>query len=310
MCDRNYTDFSRSSGVWFQALKLVLRAFLHEVCHLQLPTPVSAHLLAVFILIGCPLSKIQLRQSCLFIAMSDLSKWLNKFGNWNTKRTKTTCSIFSIPNELLCEVISDSVTSPVVEKESQPHTISTEDRGRTCRACNLTFLEQSEQQLHFKCELHRINLKRSLAGLEPLESLSGANTDSTGTGRVHFAEEADQSSSDDDDDDEDLIYSADNDLDTEIYEDVESEGLNLPRVYTTEEGVARKYSSKQDGPQYLFSPRKDALWDISVSVGALHDSVNINQYEVEPWTLLSKAVQKIQGNCSIKWQILIGMMHC
>lgn len=244
--------------------------------------------------------------------MSDLSKWLNKFGNWNTKRTKTTCSIFSIPNELLCDVKADCSTSHVVEAEVQLQTGSSEDRGRTCRACNLTFVEQSEQQQHFKCELHRINLKRNLAGLEPLGSITGAESSNaqnmtSGVGRVHFAEDANQSSSDDEDDEEDLIYSADNDLDNENYEEVEGEGSNLPKVYTTEEGIARKYSSKQDGPQYLFSPRKDAFWDISVSVGALHDTVNTNPYEIEPWTLLSKAVQRIQGIGCTKLQLLIEM---
>jgi hypothetical protein len=232
--------------------------------------------------------------------MSDLCKWLNKFGNWNAKRSKSTCSIFSIPNELLCDVKADSSTFHVVEMESQSQINSSEDKGRTCRACNLTFVEQSEQHQHFKCELHRINLKRSLAGLEPLGSLPGiesSNTqnDSAGAGRVHFAEDVDQSSSDEEDDDEDLIYGVDNDLDIENYEDLESEESKIPKVYTTEEGVARKYSSKQDGPQYLFSPRKDAFWDISVSVAALHDTANTDPYRIEPWTLLSKAVQRIQG---------------
>jgi hypothetical protein len=245
--------------------------------------------------------------------MGDLSKWLNKFGDWNTKRTKSTCSIFSIPNGLLCDVKADSSTFRVVEMESQPLISSSEeDKGRTCRACNLTFVEQSEQQQHFKCELHRINLKRRLAGLEALGSLSGiesSNTqnNSTEVGRVHFAEEVDQSSSDDEDDDGDPIYSVDND-DIEYYEDVEIEGSKIPQVYTTEEGVARKYSSKQDGPQYLFSPRKDAFWDISVSVAALHDTANTNPYEIEPWTLLSKAVQRIQGIRCKKLQLLIEMM--
>jgi hypothetical protein len=231
--------------------------------------------------------------------MSDLSKWLNKFGSWNAKRTKTTCSIFSIPNELLCDVKADSSAVNVVQTVLQSQVSSSEDRGRTCRACNLTFAEQSEQQQHFKCELHRINLKRSLVGLEPLDSLAGTESSNTqnitnAVGRVHFAEEADQSSSDEDDD-EDLIYSAENDMDTDNYEDAESEESNISKSYTTEDGVARKYISKQDGPQYLFSPQKDTLWDISVSVGALHDTVNTNPYEIEPWTLLSKAVQRIQG---------------
>jgi hypothetical protein len=245
--------------------------------------------------------------------MSDLSKWLNKFGHWNTKRTKSTCSIFSIPNELLCDVKADSSTFCVVEMESQSQISSSEeDKGRTCRACNLTFVEQSEQQQHFKCELHRINLKRRLAGLEALESLtsiesSNTQNKSTDVGRVHFAEEVDQSSSDDEDDDGDLIYSVGND-DIEYYEDVESEVSKTPQVYTTEEGVARKYSSKQDGPQYLFSPRKDAFWDISVSVAALHDTSNTNPYEIEPWTLLSKAVQRIQGIRCKKLQLLIEMI--
>ena len=233
-------------------------------------------------------------------AICDIGKWLKKYGTWNAKRTKATSSIFAIPNNLLCSSSSEKAVSLQEEKGLITQSTSTEDRGRTCRACCLTFLEQVDQLQHFKSELHRINLKRNLVGLTPLVEINSDDVDKMDgevkTVKAGMAEVADDSSSDEDDA-TDQIYSTEECFDAEINDD-QQDGGSQKKEYITEEGIARKVSSSHDGPQYLFSPKKSSLWDFSTSVGVLHDNSGVNTYEVEPWTLLSSAVSRIQG---AKW---------
>ncbi|XWS70589.1 hypothetical protein CRYUN_Cryun03dG0059900 [Craigia yunnanensis] len=37
--------------------------------------------------------------------------------------------------------------------------------GLTCNACNIEFVDDSEQKLHYKSDWHRYNLKRKVAGV-------------------------------------------------------------------------------------------------------------------------------------------------
>ena len=239
------------------------------------------------------------------VCVSELDKWLKRFGAWNTKRTKATCSIFSIPNKLLCNQfveVESAVTVPVTVSSTHQSS-TTDEKGLTCRACNVIFPDHFEQQQHFKSDLHRINLVRNLAGKEPFKELSneepesGSSASEGGRG-VHFAEnEGDSSGSDEEDD---LIYTAADFFDQGQSDDEREDNLAQRRIeYVTDEGVARKYISKQDGPQYLFSPRTDNSWDISVSVGVLHETTNVDSYRVEPWSLLSKAVHRVQGELKL-----------
>ena len=178
---------------------------------------------------------------------------------------------------------------------------STEERGRTCRACCLTFLEQVDQLQHFKSELHRINLKRNLVGLTPLVEINSDDIDKIDgeakTSKIGLAEAADDSSSDEDDA-ADQIYYTEECLDAEDDDD-QQDGISQKKEYVTDEGTARKVSSSHDGPQYLFSPNKTSFWDISTSVAILHDNGGVNTYEVEPWSLLSNAVSSIQGRSTL-----------
>ena len=228
----------------------------------------------------------------------DHAKWLKKFGSWNLKRTRATTSIFDIPINLLCDVSGEDNQAPATEMSSLVRgDEDREDRGRTCRACNLIFLQQAEQQQHFKTELHRINLKRNLAGLDPLVDTSGLDGDNEGPVKgVRFAEEKEKNtgnSSSDEDEEVDQIYSADD------YFDDESGGElpagRAPSEYVTGQGAARKHLSKQEGPQYVFSSAREALstWDFSVSVGAL--GVTGSAFDLKPWGLLSRAIETAQG---------------
>ena len=237
--------------------------------------------------------------------VSELDKWLRRFGAWNTKRTKATCSIFSIPNKLLCNQfveVKSAVTVPEIVSNTN-HLGCSDEKGLTCRACNVTFPDHFEQQQHFKSDLHRINLVRNLAGKEPIQELKNENLElgsisSDGGRLVHFAENEGNISGSDEE--EDLIYTAADFFDEGQSDDERAENVAERRIeYITEEGVARKYISKQDGPQYLFSPRTDISWDISVSVGVLHDTTNVDSYSVEPWSLLSRAVHRIQGEVKL-----------
>lgn len=234
------------------------------------------------------------------------AKWLKQFGSWNTKRTRATTNIFCVPNNLLCGIINKNAIS--ISEATVPYQLrpDVEEKGRTCRACKLTFLEQCDQQQHFKTELHRINLKRNLVGLEPLEKItaeapSGSSSDSTIVTRgVHFADEkkpGDSSSDEEEEEEIDHIYSPADYFDDEMIESDSSAARN-PIEYVTPEGVARKHLSKQDGPQYVFSSNKESLstWDFSVSVGALHEASNVSTFDVQPWTLLAETIQTLQGS--------------
>lgn len=235
-------------------------------------------------------------------SMSELAKWLKRFGTWNTKRTKATCSIFSVPNKLLCNqfVEEKSLVTASETTSSSHHLGNTDEKGLTCRACNLTFVEHLEQQQHFKSDLHRINLVRNLAGKKPITELIGENLESSseipdGGRGVHFADNEGNSSGSDGEED-DLIYTAADFFDERLSDDEQEIEIGHRRIeYIADEGVARKHISKQDGPQYLFSPKSDTAWDISVSLGVLHDTTNVDSYTVDPWSLLSRAVHRIQG---------------
>lgn len=101
----------------------------------------------------------------------EVGTWLKFHGLWNKARTKATVSLFSIPRGLPLYQDSDSA---IVGTESLSYDFANVvssiegDRGLTCRACNLVFTQPNEQHIHFKSDLHRINLKRSLRGLAPL----------------------------------------------------------------------------------------------------------------------------------------------
>ena len=105
-------------------------------------------------------------------SVDEIGTWLKFHGLWNKARTKATVSLFSIPRGLpLCNEI-DAATAVGTESLSYDfaNVVSSieGDRGLTCRACNLVFTQPNEQHRHFKSDLHRINLKRSLRGLAPL----------------------------------------------------------------------------------------------------------------------------------------------
>ena len=234
----------------------------------------------------------------------DHAKWLTLFGSWNAKRTRATTSIFDVPNNLLCERLKiEIVTVPPATSRLETKQ-ELEEKGRTCRACNLVFSELYEQQQHFKTELHRINLKQKLAGLEALVEIPVDYHDVTSSGSsiagvkgVHFADVkgADESSSDEEED-LDVIYS-----EADYFEEADQQEAAVgryPTEFITKEGIARRFISKQDGPQYNFSSNRESLsaWDFTVSVGVLHEASSVSCFEVQPWTLLSEAVQKLQGS--------------
>lgn len=238
-----------------------------------------------------------LKQNETAEAVCEIGQWLKKFGTWNSKRTKATSTIFSIPNNLLCNSFSEITAPLLAEKVLITQISSTEEKGRTCRACCLTFLEQVDQLQHFKTELHRINLKRNLVRLAPLAEIDSDDLNridgEAKAAKAGMVEAADDSSSDEDEATDQIYYTEDC-FDAEINDDQQDRG-SQKKEYITEEGIARKVSSSHDGPQYLFSPKKSSNWDFSTSVGVLHDNGGVNIYEVEPWALLSNAVGRIQG---------------
>ena len=97
------------------------------------------------------------------------------------------------------------------------------DRGLTCRACNLVFTQPNEQHIHFKSDLHRINLKRSLRGLAPLHDDSvmvHGTTVGTTTGQEEVVDPVDEGNDDDEEEDDeeeeatdDILASAEDYLD-------------------------------------------------------------------------------------------------
>ena len=233
----------------------------------------------------------------------DHAKWLKQFGSWNAKRTKATTTIFAVPNNMICDIAKNGSMGAPVAISSVYTQNDIEDRGRTCRACNLIFLEQHEQQQHFKTELHRINLKRNLAGLDSIAQICGTSDDNAngcisldGVKGVHFADEKEAGgSSSDEEEDVDYIYSS-ADYFEEANEEVTDAG-RYPTEYVTEQGTVCRYLSKQDGPQYVFSSNRESLstWDFTVSIGALHEASSVNAFEVQPWALLSDTVRRLQG---------------
>lgn len=242
----------------------------------------------------------------------DHAKWLKLFGSWNAKRTRATTSIFDIPNDLLCDRLKNEIMTVPTTTSCLDTQQELEEKGRTCRACNLVFTGLYEQQQHFKTELHRMNLKQKLAGLESLveipadyHDVTSSGSSITGVKGVRFADVkgADESSSDEEED-LDFIYSEADYFEEAVQQDT-AVG-RYPTEYITNEGKARRFISKQDGPQYIFSSSRESLspWDFTVSVGVLHEASSVSSFEVQPWTLLSEAVQKLQGTYQLYFSSL------
>jgi hypothetical protein len=230
-----------------------------------------------------------------------LEKWLKHNSFWNKKRTKATCSLFSVPQELLCSVKKE-VGSIIV---AQVNRSLLEDRGKTCRACNLSFTQTEEQQQHFKTELHRINLKRNLNGLAPIANIDEVIDTNIKRREVSFANEIKNDENDSSEDEEEDIFTAMDYLEDELNGNNDKPFSKTLPEYHSENGPARKYFSKSDGPQYLFSPSKEPLWDFSLSVAALHSTSDVDIFEVKPWNLLSDTIQSIQDKSGTMWCVLI-----
>ena len=148
----------------------------------------------------------------------EVGTWLKFHGLWNKARTKATVSLFSIPRGLPLFHDSDSAT---VGTESLSYDFANVvsclegDRGLTCRACNLVFTQPNEQHSHFKSDLHRINLKRSLRGLAPLHDdtvMVHGTTVGTITGQEEVVDPVDERNDDDEEDEEEEEEEATDDI--------------------------------------------------------------------------------------------------
>lgn len=228
-----------------------------------------------------------------------LEAWLKKRGGWNGTKKSTKVSLFALPIECIpCLATTSIETIDSIETKSQRVSIAdigvTTNRGLTCIACQLTFGDVREQQLHFKSDLHLINLKRRVHGLTAL--LSGdVDTNESLDSRI------DPSLGEDDGEDSDS--SEDRDLDND-FEASQQETLQNAE-YRNELGCIKKEFSAQRGPTLHLWDVNLPQWELVVSTGLFATSSAFHTREwnsaseaakPSPWTQLSTQIEHIRRN--------------
>ena len=233
-------------------------------------------------------------------SQQQLDAWLKKRGGWNGTKKSTKVSIFALPVECIpClsaggnDSVDTSAESAVVKAEPTEITKST-SRGLTCIACHLVFDDVREQQLHFKSDVHLLNLKRRVHGLSALLNSDADTNDLAETGKDPVSTEEDDEGSDGSEDRE-------ADIDTDTFS---SENF-LPTGFTNEVGSISKEFSAQRGSTLHLRDVQLPQWELVVSTGMFPSgsvfhtrewSNHTDASQPSPWAQLSAQVEHIRRN--------------
>jgi hypothetical protein len=228
-------------------------------------------------------SNFQLRENI----MSELGDWLKHNALWNSKKNRATTSLFLLPptfisDQLLQEVpaYDTPVEDPSITFVSARIEGSEEERGLTCRGCSLTFETKAHQYVHFKSELHRLNLKRKLRGLEPIRNVSESDDAAANDKDIDGNDEGSDNSSDESDNDapresldefriEDYLDEVDDGPQRSQNGKISEAKQHSPLELHSPKGLVKRVFSHTEGPMLLFSPSQSPAWDFTVSAAAI-----------------------------------------
>ena len=195
------------------------------------------------------------------LLMTDIDQLLERVSSKILKKGDYFSSIFDVSCECI-DIKYDSNNSSFKSAEnidsfagSDGTANNVSGHGLTCLGCALLFESRDAQLLHFKTDLHRVNLKRRLLGREPLSSIEDITDDEVIKidGVVPVA--SDDSSSSDDEDEMRTQF------DESVRDDVISSG---PTQCTWSGYTITKSISKTYGSQFIFqSP--NSSWTIMIS---------------------------------------------
>ena len=258
-----------------------------------------------------------------------LGQWLKFHGLWNKARTKATVSLFALPADLPLPSAGDGpatavggtsdVAAVAFEFATVVSVTDSGDRGLTCRACHIAhFASQADQHTHFKSELHRVNLKRSLSGLPPLADLAAGGAEAgadAGSGRGGGKGSGDDDQEDDDEDDEneeeeaedDVLASADDYLAgtaAATAADADTAPSARGTSAVSAQGTVTKVLTKSDGPLYLFAPAAAPAWEMALSVVAVHRPVGPG-VDASLWPALGRALSGARERPGNMWGVLM-----
>jgi transcription elongation factor Elf1 len=131
-------------------------------------------------------------------------------------------------------------------------------RGLTCITCGLKFLSHSEQQTHFKSDLHLVNLKRKLAGkaikAQAQELDTEVAVDASSIDAIALQQQESESSEE----------SEGSDQEKDVKEEVEEDSLR-PAEVRTSEGVLKRECSAHRGPAFHVQDASIPGWEAVLS---------------------------------------------
>lgn len=228
--------------------------------------------------------------------VQQLESWLKKRGGWNGTKKSTKVSLFSLPLDCIpClkqrHDADEDQSGPQVHKSTGVvDAVVSASRGLTCIACQLTFNEVREQQLHFKSDLHLVNLKRRVQGLTALLSSDAASSDSVDINKDAPAEEDEDSDSNEE-------------RDTDFANETNNEVFQ-PSGFTNALGSITKEFSSQRGPTLRIKDASLPNWELVVSTGmfATDSAFHTREWNTNdeampsPWDQLSLQVERIRQN--------------
>lgn len=232
-------------------------------------------------------------------SQQQLDAWLKKRGGWNGTKKSTKVSIFALPVECIpclsaCGNDNGDASAESVEVKPAPtELVKSASRGLTCIACHLVFEDVREQQLHFKSDLHLLNLKRRVHGLSALLNSDADTNDLAETGK-------DPASTEEDDEGSDGSEDREVDVDTDT---ISSENF-LPTGFANEIGSISKEFSAQRGSTLHLRDVQLPQWELVVSTGMFpggsvfhtREWSSAEASQPSPWAQLSAQVDHLRRN--------------
>jgi hypothetical protein len=232
-----------------------------------------------------------------------LDKWLQTSGGWKGKRRIAKVSIFKFRFDLI-PALRDVDDSPSSDTAKRPDTIAEEPlfaptRGLTCLACMLSFPDLHSQQLHFKSQLHRVNLSRKLKGQAPLgveELKNGPEGKGAPAGDAPQEDDDDGSCWDSEEDSEEAAVDRWN-VDSEEEEELDS------LTFSSSSGSVVKQLSAKYGTTLNFADAQ-LHWEFSLSAGLFSPNSGLLSREWNrsplpsrsPWSLFRTYVGHFQAS--------------
>lgn len=207
--------------------------------------------------------------------------WLAEYKRQSSTPSKLTVPIFDFPSHLYPHhetSLSEKQFKATNGPDSGHDPVDPEGgRGLTCLACGIIFDDRRSQHLHFKTELHRLNLKRRLAGFPPLTDANMVdytgqgdqyNKSADGAGSTEIGENAGDLSEGSDGEKDSYTEDspdchADDAGEEELLGMTEASALGVQTAFQYPEGFMWTRASGIDGMTHTFRP---AGWEWHVTI--------------------------------------------